>query len=183
MKKASPSKKIKKTTKSAATPKAAAKKPAVAKKATPKKAPTKKASTKKAPTKKAPAKMAVPMAARRDDYGAPIDGFVAKQSPTLRAISEALRELILEAAPGASASLKWGMPFFTLGGEMLCAIGGHKAHVNLILPGGPGTFDDPEGRLEGEGKTGQHLKLRTLEELPKKHVKAWLKVAVKNAKG
>jgi hypothetical protein len=46
------------------------------------------------------------------------------------------------------------MPFYTLDGGMMCAIGAHKAHVNLILSGPPGAFDDPEGRLTGDGKTG-----------------------------
>jgi hypothetical protein len=122
------------------------------------------------------------MAPRRADYGAPIEGFFSKHAGPLRAVLDTLRALIEEAAPDAAASLKWGMPFYTLKGETLCAIAGFKAHVNLILPGGPGTYADPEGLLEGAGKTGQHLKIRGLEALPKKAVRAWLKTAVKNAR-
>jgi len=118
----------------------------------------------------------------RSDYGAPIDGFFAKHAGAVREVLDTLRGLIDEAAPDAAASLKWGMPFYTLQGEMLCAIAGFKAHVNLILPGAPGTFSDPEGLLEGEGKTGQHLKIRAPSELPQKAVRAWLKTAVKNAR-
>src|SRR5512133_1527348 len=116
-------------------------------------------------------------APRRRDFGAPVDAFFAKQPPQLEPILEALRELVEEAAPDAIASIKWGMPFYTVGGETMCALAGFKAHVNLILPGAPGTFADPDGLLEGEGKTGQHLELRAVDELPREAVRGWLRTA------
>ena len=77
--------------------------------------------------------------------------FFAKQPAQLKPILAALRKLVDEAAPEASASLKWGMPFYTIGSNLFCALAGFKAHVNLILPGPPGTYADPEGLLEGGG--------------------------------
>jgi hypothetical protein len=124
-----------------------------------------------------------PMASRRADFGAPIDGFFAKQSPQLRPILEALRKLVEDAAPDAAASIKWGMPFYSVGGRMMCALAGHKSHVNLILAGPPGTFDDPEGRLQGEGKTGRRLTLRSLDELPRQAVRGWVRRASQAARG
>jgi hypothetical protein len=118
----------------------------------------------------------------RADLGAPIDGFFGKQPPELRVILEDLRALVEQAAPDATAAIKWGMPFWTVGGEMMCAIAGHKAHVNLILAGPPGTFADPEGRLEGAGKTGRHLKLRAGDELPRAAVRRWLRTAAARAR-
>lgn len=118
----------------------------------------------------------------RPDFGAPIDGFFARQPPHLRAILEALREMIDEAAPEADSSLKWGMPFFSIRGAMMCALGGHKSHVNLILSGPPGAFADPDGRLAGEGKTGRHLKAVSLDELPREAVRGWLRTAAKLAR-
>ena len=90
------------------------------------------------------------MNTRRKDLGAPVDGFFARQPAHLKPITDALRKLVAEAAPKATGAIKWGMPFYELDGVMLCAIGAHKKHVNLILPGAP---DDPGGLLEGEGKT------------------------------
>jgi hypothetical protein len=149
-------------------PKTAAPKPAPPAK-TPKKA------QKPAPS---PPPVGGKMPARRADFGAPIDGFFAKQPPHLRAILEALRELVEEAAPDATASLKWGMPFYTLGrNKMMCALAGFKSHVNLILAGPPDAFADPDGLLEGDAKTGRHLKLRTLDELPREAVRGWLRTA------
>lgn len=106
-----------------------------------------------------------------------MDGFFAKQPAPLRAILDALRTLVQEVAPDASASLKWGMPFYAIDGAILCALGAHKAHVNLILSGPPGTFHDPEGLLVGDGKTGRHLKLTSVEQLPRAQVKRWLLAA------
>ncbi|MDB4933676.1 MAG: hypothetical protein JWP87_648 [Labilithrix sp.] len=144
-----------------------------------KKTTAKKTTPKKTTAKKTTAKKT---AAKRSDYGLPIDGFFAKQPPPLRALLEALRALVDEAAPDATASLKWGMPFFSIGSGMMCALGAHKAHVNLILSGPPGSFADPKGLLEGDGKTGRRLKMRTLEELPRAAVRGWLKVAAQHAR-
>lgn len=131
-------------------------------------------------TPRRPAKPAQP--SRRADFGAPIEGFLAKQPPPLRAILDELRKTIAKTAPDATASLKWGMPFYALEGEMMCATGAHKSHVNLILPGEPGTYADPEGLLEGAGKTGQHVKIRTIEELPRAAVRGWIVKAAKRAR-
>jgi hypothetical protein len=118
----------------------------------------------------------------RADYGAPIDGFFAKQPPHLRAILDALRVLVEKAAPGATASLKWGMPFYTVDGAMMCALTAHASHVNLVLSGPPSAFADPAGRLEGDGKTGRHLKLRSVDDLPRAAALAWLRTAAKLAR-
>jgi hypothetical protein len=144
------------------------------------------AKKKTAPKKKAPAKKSAPRKpAPRADLGASIDGFFTRQPPHLRPLLEELRRLVEEAAPGAESSIKWGMPFFSVNGAMICALGAHKAHVNLILSGPPDAFADPEGRLTGEGKTGRHLKLTGLEELPREAVRGWLGTAVQlaSAKG
>jgi hypothetical protein len=119
----------------------------------------------------------------RADFGKPIDTFLAKQPVPLRAILEALRKLIEQTAPSAEPSIKWGMPFFTVGGKMMCALGATKSHVTLVLVGPPGRFPDPEGRLEGKGKGGRHLKVRSLDELPKEQVRKWLRIAIKHAQG
>jgi hypothetical protein len=141
---------------------------------------TTKAAGKKPAGRKPAAKQ--PVMARRVDFGAPIAGFFAKQPKPLRPILEALRDLVQEAAPDAASSLKWGMPFFMIGDAMMCALGGHKSHVNLILSGPPGTYADPEGRLSGDGKTGRHLKLTAADQIPRDAVRGWLKTAAKRAR-
>jgi hypothetical protein len=118
----------------------------------------------------------------RTDFGKPIDSFFDKQPPQLREVLVALRSMVEASAPDATASIKWGMPFFQIAGNMFVALGAHKSHVNLILAGAPSTFKDPENLLTGDGKTGRHLKLSSLSELPAQHVRGWLKTAATNAR-
>jgi hypothetical protein len=119
---------------------------------------------------------------RRADYGAPIDGFFAKQPPALGAILKELRAIVERTVPEATASIKWGMPFYALDGVMICALGAHKSHVNLILAGPPDAFADPKGLLEGQAKIGRHLKLRSIDELPRAAVRGWVRTAAKLAR-
>lgn len=124
---------------------------------------------------------AKPMA-RRADYGAPVDAFFAKQPESHRAILEPLRKLVEKTIPKVESSLKWGMPMFTLGGKMVCGLGAHKAHVNLILAGPSTIFIDPKGLLQGEGKTGRRLVLQSKADLPPEAVlRAWIVAAAKHA--
>jgi hypothetical protein len=118
----------------------------------------------------------------RADLGAPVDGWLARQPQPQRAILDALRALVHEAAPDAVGSIKWGMPFYTLGGGMMCALTSHRAHVNLVLSGPADGFADPDGRLEGASKAGRHLKLRTIDELPRAAVLRWLRSAASFAR-
>ena len=92
----------------------------------------------------------------RADFGAPIDGFFDRQPAQLRAILDELRRLVEEVAPDATASLKWGMPFYAVNGTMM---------------------------LAGEGKSGRHLKLVSLADLPRAAVRGWLRVAAALARG
>jgi hypothetical protein len=182
-----------KAQKAAPSKKAASGRPAPSKKAASgRPAPSKKpASGRPAPSKKpspgkkpGPSKKPAPTTtvARRADFGAPIDGFFAKQAPNLRPILEALRKIVEEGAPDATASIKWGMPNYSIGRAMVCAMAGFKSHVNLIVAGPPEIFADPDGLLEGGGKTGRHLKLRTIEELPREAARDWVRVAAQFAR-
>lgn len=131
------------------------------------------------PAGRKPAKPVAP----RADFGTAPDRFFARQPPHLRAILEALRGLIEEVAPGAVATLKWGIPHYTIDGATPFALGAHKAHVNLILFGSPEAFDDPDGRLSGEGQTGRHLRLTSLDQLPRDAVRGWLRTALELSRG
>jgi hypothetical protein len=128
------------------------------------------------------AKVTAKKPAPRADLGAPVDGFFARQPANLRPIVDELRTMIEKALPDADSSIKWGMPFYMIKGHMACAVGAHRSHINLILPGPPGTYPDPQGLLVGEGKTGKHLKLKTLAALPRDAVRGWLRVAAERAR-
>ncbi len=166
-------------------------KKAAAPKASPKETAAPKAARAKATSKVSPArKPEAPKAAAspkklgpRSDFGAPIDAFFGKQPEALKPLLIELRRLVEEAAPEATSSLKWGMPCYAIGDTMMCLLGGHKAHVNLVLSGPPGTYADPRGLLSGDGKTGRHLKITSLAEMPVADVKRWLRAAADHARG
>jgi len=73
-----------------------------------------------------------------------------------------------------------GMPTYSIGGVMMCALGGHKAHVNLVLL----DLQEPtrsEGRLSGAGKPAPH-QADDLAELPRECVRGWLLAAAAAAR-
>lgn len=140
--------------------------------------PTKGAAAKKATANGEGAKK-VPARAhpRREDLGAPVDLFFARQPPEQRAHFEALHALVKKAAPDARASIKWGMPYYELKGGF-CSLYAAPSYVGLNLMAPPEKFDDPEGRLEGTGKTMRHLKVRSAADLDEVSILRWLKTAV-----
>jgi hypothetical protein len=120
--------------------------------------------------------------ATRADLGAPVDGFFARQPPELRSILETLRREVSAVVPDSAGTIKWGMPVYTVGGAMMCALRAHTAHVSLVLAGPPGTFADATGLLEGDGKTGKHLKLRPGDRIPRPAIRTWLRAAAAAAR-
>jgi hypothetical protein len=183
---------VKKDATGAPAKKSAAKKVAAKKPAAPKTTATKVAAPKpvvkkraaKAASPKAPTSNATKRPApRRADYGAAVDGFFAKKTGPIGEILTELRTLIESVVPEAAPSLKWGMPFYTLGGEIVCGLGAHKAHVNLILSGPENIFVDPKGLLEGDGKTGRRLRVTAARDIPKKEAESWIVAAARNARG
>lgn len=133
------------------------------------------------PAKKPVKKPTAKKPATRKDLGKPVDGFFAKATPAQKPILAKLRQLVERELPDATSSIKWGNAFYEVAGEMTVAISAHKAHANLILSGGG--FDDPDGRLEGEGKTGRHLKVRSVDDLrDEKRLREWIRTAGMNAR-
>jgi hypothetical protein len=140
-------------------------------------------SKKKAPArKKAPRTAAKTMAARRADYGQPVHAYFAKKDRPHYEVVQALRKIVEEAVPDAVAALKWGTPVYAVGGRNFAAIGGHKAHVNLVLWGEPDTFDDPKGLLVGEGPSGRVLRLTHISQLPRAEALRFVKAAARHAR-
>lgn len=79
------------------------------------------------------------------------------QRPTL----EALRELILTVAPEVTEEIKWGRPCYSNARGLVCYLHHTKSYATLGFYKGA-ELDDPEGLLEGTGKTMRHVKVRSL---------------------
>jgi len=80
-----------------------------------------------------------------------------------RSIARRLRQVILEAEPELSESVKWRSPTYALE-RNLCNIMCHRHHVNLQLFDGA-ALPDPQGRLRGTGKSMRHLSYGSMDEV------------------
>jgi len=108
-----------------------------------------------------------------------VDDYIARLPAPQQEIAVALRALIRKAAPKLVETVKWGHPCY-VGGEKVCSIVAYTDHVNLAFFRGA-DLADPEGLLEGTGKEMRHVKLRTVEGIPKKAVSALVKGAARLA--
>jgi hypothetical protein len=128
-------------------------------------------------------KPAAKPAARRDDLNTAIGPWFEKLPPAHQANATALRALLDAVVPDATTGLKWGNPFWTLNGEIVCGIRAAKAHLGLILPGTGADLPDPKGLLEGDSKTGRHLKIAAGAPLPAEDIRGWVELAAARVRG
>lgn len=154
---------------------AAPKKAPALKKAAPKKAaaPKKVVSPRDATTKKSPA---AKKHGTRADLNAPIAGYLGKLKGEHRAIADKLVGLVRSAVPQAEEGLKWGMPVFSLDGEMFAYFRSQKNDVRFGLAYVKGVdLDDPEGVLGGTGQDGKHVKYASVKDIDGPRVASWLR--------
>jgi hypothetical protein len=60
-----------------------------------------------------------------------VDAYVAKTPPFARPILRKLRSAVHAACPEGEETVKWGMPFFTVDGRILCFMAAFKAHAGF----------------------------------------------------
>ena len=94
-----------------------------------------------------------------------VDQYIARSAPFAQPILTYLREVVHEASPALVEEIKWGFPFFSYGGEIVCAIRGFKAHCGFHF--WKGELVVPDGAAEGMGQFG---KLTSVDQLPSKQV-------------
>src|ERR1700676_505118 len=110
-------------------------------------------------------------------------GFLEAYNRHISDIALALREVILEEAPGASESIYQVYTvaiWFGFSGkmkDMFCYIATNAKHVNLGFPRGA-ALADPNGVLEGEGKTMRHIKFSSERELERPFVRRYIQAAM-----
>ena len=102
-------------------------------------------------------------------------------------IALALRQMVLEEAPGATEKLFDGYvlavsySFSTKWSEGICYVSVHAKHCNLGFNRGA-ELPDPDGLLVGEGKILRHLKVKTSKDLKQPHVRRFIRAAIKHSK-
>lgn len=107
---------------------------------------------------------------------AEVTAYIEKQPSPQKEILHELRQLIHASVAGVKEELKWGQPVYGLKKDF-CYLKAAKSHVNL------GFMDftkltDPDGRLEGTGKSMRHVKIKTRADIDTILFNNWLQAAV-----
>lgn len=87
-----------------------------------------------------------------------IDAYIEKSAGFAQPILRHFRKVVHGAAPAATETIKWGMPFFAQDGKALAMMAAFKAHAGI------GIFDGSP--MRGSEGMGQFGKLATLADLP-----------------
>jgi hypothetical protein len=104
-----------------------------------------------------------------------IDAFIAKSADFAKPILVHLRKLVHQGCPAAEETIKWGMPHFMYGGEILCGMAAFKAHAAFGF--WKGKLIVGEGSEDGMGQFGC---LATVKDLPgDKTMLGYIKTAMK----
>ena len=109
--------------------------------------------------------------------GKSVDAYLADLPAEQQELVEALRRLVLDAAPGARESMKWSQAVFEDHGPF-AYIKAHKAHVTLGFWRGV-EIDDGRGVLESGGSTMAHIRLTELAGIDPGMLQTLVKKAVR----
>jgi len=106
-----------------------------------------------------------------------IDEYVEKAGK-LKDVEKGLRALVKKTLAGSEEYVNpWKIPSFDSNGTV-CGFMTGKEHVTFIFLRGA-RLPDPEGLLEGTGKSVRHVKVRTVEDLKRPALKKLIVEAAK----
>jgi len=114
--------------------------------------------------------------------------YLASYDPHVSRLALAVREVVLEEAPGAIESISKGYAVaigFSFTGKPLrdgfCHIATYGSHVNLGFNRGA-LLPDPNGVLAGSGKLIRHITIRDEDDLNRPSVRRFLQAAIEQVK-
>jgi len=110
-----------------------------------------------------------------------IDAYVRSVKGELGALVARLVALVRSNVPSHDELRVHGAPQFCVRGEPFCYVVGYAKHVNLGFCEGAG-LSDPEGLLEGTGKTMRHVKIRPGSEFPGKTLSQMVQEAARHVR-
>ena len=100
-----------------------------------------------------------------EQYDSRVDAYIAKAAPFAKPILEHLRQLVHQASPLLTETIKWGFPFFDYKGSV-CQMAAFKEHIGFGF-WKQRQLNDP-GKLikEEDGTAGSFGKITSLSDLP-----------------
>jgi hypothetical protein len=105
-----------------------------------------------------------------------VDSWIAEHDPAIRRICETLRNAILGADTELRESIKWGNPVYERRSNV-CYLMATDEYVTLGFFNGA-RLGNPDGRIEGTGKSMRHVKIRALEDVDLGRVAGWMSEAL-----
>ena len=105
-----------------------------------------------------------------------VDSWISEHDPSIRQICEMLRNMIFVAGPGLKESIKWGNPVYEKRGKIFY-LSANDRYVSLGFFTGA-RLTDPEGRIEGTGKSMRHVKVKALEDIDMDRFSSWIAEAI-----
>jgi uncharacterized protein YdeI (YjbR/CyaY-like superfamily) len=100
-------------------------------------------------------------------YDSRVDAYIAKAAPFAKPILEYIRQVVHEASPLVTETLKWGMPFFDYKGPV-CMMAAFKQHLGFGF-WKASRLNDPNGFVKGsddEAAAGSFGRIENMEDLP-----------------
>ena len=97
-------------------------------------------------------------------------------SATQGDIAESLLTLFRKHGPELGEDIKYGGIVFLKDGRIIGGIYSYKDHLSVEFSKGA-QFDDPDARLEGNGKHRRHLKFRELDDVQSQDAETFIQQA------
>ena len=107
---------------------------------------------------------------------ATIDAYLAALPEPLAETAAVAREAIDGHLEGASSTIRWSHPTWSLGKRPVCYLKAASRHATFGFWRGA-SIRDPSGRLESSGAVMAHVKLRTPEDVDIDLFADWLRQA------
>jgi uncharacterized protein YdhG (YjbR/CyaY superfamily) len=98
-------------------------------------------------------------------------------TPERREALETLRSVVLQVAPGATETMRYGMPAYDVGSRELCLFASQKHYVSLYLD--PRIVDEYRGELEGLSLGKGCVRFRRLDRIPLETIERMLREIAK----
>ena len=102
-----------------------------------------------------------------EQYDSRVDAYIAKAAPFAKPILEYIRQVVHEASPKITETVKWGMPFFDYKGPV-CMMASFKQHLGFGF-WKASRLNDPNGLVKGgddEAAAGSFGRIEKMEDLP-----------------
>lgn len=102
-----------------------------------------------------------------------ITKYIQTASESQIPLMEQLRQIIHDAVPGTSEAIKWNIPVFAKEKDY-AYLRYSKKHITFGFYNIE-KIDDPDNKLEGQGNTLRHIKIRRKEDIDEALLFKWLK--------